>query len=179
MRPRKSPGRNKYKPKTLGESSEWQQQRLVDFEKHVPNKYKSAGVQSPIRVQLFMTPWTIACQASLSLTISQSLPESMYIALVMPSSHKSAASQHSKSLFKNPDAYENYIALIIENYQYRIWDLIKNLVNVMWPSVYLWIGYCAPTGHQQLCQTPLEVSPGTSQTALNIVLSKNTQYFTV
>ena len=32
------------------------------------------------------TPWTIACQASLSLTISQSLPKFMSIALVMPSS---------------------------------------------------------------------------------------------
>ena len=33
------------------------------------------------------TPWTIACQASLSLTISRSLPKFMSIALVMPSSH--------------------------------------------------------------------------------------------
>ena len=33
------------------------------------------------------TPWTTACQTSLSLTISQSLPKFMSIALVMPSSH--------------------------------------------------------------------------------------------
>ena len=33
------------------------------------------------------TPWTTAHQASLSLTISQSLPKFMSIALVMPSSH--------------------------------------------------------------------------------------------
>ena len=32
-------------------------------------------------------PWTIACQAALSLTISQSLPKFMSIASVMPSSH--------------------------------------------------------------------------------------------
>ena len=44
-------------------------------------------VQSPSRVQLFATPGTAACQASLSLTISQSLPKFMLIALVMPSSH--------------------------------------------------------------------------------------------
>ena len=86
-----------------------------------------------------------------------------------------------KSVLKNPDAYENYIALIIASYQYRIWDLINNLVNIMWPSVYSWTGYCAPTLHQQLCQPCLEVSPGSSQTAywLNTVQSKNTQYFTV
>ena len=38
-------------------------------------------------VQLFVTPWTAACQASLSLIISWSLPKFISIALVMPSSH--------------------------------------------------------------------------------------------
>ena len=38
-------------------------------------------------VQLFATLWTAAHQASLSLTISRSLPKFMSIALVMPSSH--------------------------------------------------------------------------------------------
>ena len=40
-----------------------------------------------IYVWLFVTPWTAACQASLSLTISLSLPKFMSIASVMPSSH--------------------------------------------------------------------------------------------
>ena len=44
-------------------------------------------VQSPSHVQLLVTPLTAACQASLSLTISQSLPKFMSIASVMPSSH--------------------------------------------------------------------------------------------
>ena len=44
-------------------------------------------VQSPSCVQLFATPWTAALQASVSFTISQSLPKFMFIALVMPSSH--------------------------------------------------------------------------------------------
>ena len=44
-------------------------------------------VQAPSRVQLFVTPWTAARQASLCLTISWSLPTFMFIALVMPSSH--------------------------------------------------------------------------------------------
>ena len=34
-----------------------------------------------------MTPWTAACQASLSITNSQSLPKHMSIELVMPSNH--------------------------------------------------------------------------------------------
>ena len=44
-------------------------------------------VQSPSHVQLFVTSWTAAHQASLSLTISRSLPKFMSITLVMPSSH--------------------------------------------------------------------------------------------
>ena len=43
--------------------------------------------QSPIRAWLFVTPWTAACQASLSFTISQSLPKLMSIESVMPSNH--------------------------------------------------------------------------------------------
>ena len=43
--------------------------------------------QSLSRVRLFATPWTTACQTSLSITNSQSLPKLMSIELVMPSSH--------------------------------------------------------------------------------------------
>ena len=38
-------------------------------------------------LRLFVTPWTVACQASLSITNSQSLPKPMSIELVMPSNH--------------------------------------------------------------------------------------------
>ena len=44
-------------------------------------------VQSLSRVQLFVTPWTAACQASLSITNSQSLLKLMSIKSVMPSNH--------------------------------------------------------------------------------------------
>ena len=44
-------------------------------------------VQSPSHVQLFATPWTAACQASMYLTFSQSLPEFMSIESVIPSNH--------------------------------------------------------------------------------------------
>ena len=44
-------------------------------------------VQSPSRVQLFVTPWNAASQASLALTISRGLPKFMSTASVMPSSH--------------------------------------------------------------------------------------------
>ena len=46
-----------------------------------------SSIQSLSRVQLFATPWTTACQASLSITNSQSLPKPMSMELVMPSNH--------------------------------------------------------------------------------------------
>ena len=46
-----------------------------------------SSVQSLSHVQLFVTPWTTARQASLSITKSQSLPRLMSIELVMPSNH--------------------------------------------------------------------------------------------
>ena len=45
------------------------------------------SVQSLSRVQLFETPWTVARQASLSITNSWSLLKPMCINLVMPSNH--------------------------------------------------------------------------------------------
>ena len=44
-------------------------------------------VQSPSRVRLFLTSWTAAFQASLYLTISQSLPKFTSIELVISSNH--------------------------------------------------------------------------------------------
>ena len=44
-------------------------------------------VQSLSHVQLFRTPWTEACQASLSFTIFQNLVKLMSIESVMPSNH--------------------------------------------------------------------------------------------
>ena len=46
-----------------------------------------SSVQSLSRVQLLVTPWTAAQQASLSITKSRSLRKLMSIASVMPSNH--------------------------------------------------------------------------------------------
>ena len=47
----------------------------------------SSSVQSLSHVRLFGTPWTGACQASLSITHSWGLPEVMSIESVTPSNH--------------------------------------------------------------------------------------------
>ena len=48
---------------------------------------KFSSVQSLSHVRLFAAPWTAACQASLSITNSWSLPKLMSIESVMPSNH--------------------------------------------------------------------------------------------
>ena len=49
--------------------------------------FKQSSVQSLSHVQLFATPWTIACQASRSIINSWSLPRLMSFELLMPSNH--------------------------------------------------------------------------------------------
>ena len=55
--------------------------------KHAFDFWYHTSVQSLSRVQLFATPWTATCQASLSITNSWSLLKLMSIELVMPSNH--------------------------------------------------------------------------------------------
>ena len=50
-------------------------------------KQSLSSVHSVNCVQLFATPWTASCQASLSITSSQSLLKLMSIELVVPSNH--------------------------------------------------------------------------------------------
>ena len=51
------------------------------------NLFSFSSVQSLCCVWLYMNPWTAACQASPSITNSQSLLKLMSIELVMPSNH--------------------------------------------------------------------------------------------
>ena len=66
-------------------------QILFDYRLLQDRSYSSlcciSPVQSLSRVWLFATPWTAACQASLSITNSRSLPRLMSIESVMPSNH--------------------------------------------------------------------------------------------
>ena len=59
---------------------------------HWPAFCLFVAVQSLSRVWLFVTPWTAARQASLSLTISQSLFKLMLVELVMPPTISSCVS---------------------------------------------------------------------------------------
>ena len=54
---------------------------------HVNLSFAAVVVQSSRLVWFFATPWTAARQASMSLTVSQSLPKFMFIILMIISSH--------------------------------------------------------------------------------------------
>ena len=61
--------------------------RLILYHRsHKGSPWQFSSVQSLSRVRLFATPWTAACQASLSITNFQSLLKLMSIESVMPSS---------------------------------------------------------------------------------------------
>ena len=64
-------------------------------------------VQSFSRVRLFVTPWTAAHQAYLSLTISRSLPKFTSIALMMPSSHLISDALFFCSVFPSIRVFSN------------------------------------------------------------------------
>ena len=55
--------------------------------KYSPGSVQFSSVQLLSHVRLFATPWTTACQASLSITNSRSLLKLMSIELMMPSNH--------------------------------------------------------------------------------------------
>ena len=59
----------------------------LQFFERVLEGYAFSSVQLLSRVQLFLTPWTSVCQASLSITNSWSLLKLTSILLVMPSNH--------------------------------------------------------------------------------------------
>ena len=64
--------------------------------------YQYQSVQSLSHIQLFATPWTTACQASLSITSSWSLHKFMFIESVMPSTISSSDTPFSSCLQSFP-----------------------------------------------------------------------------
>ena len=74
----------------------------IDKSLERPPKSFVASVQSLSPVQLFVTPWTAACQASLSITKSRSLLKLMSIESVMPSNISSSVVPFSSCLQSCP-----------------------------------------------------------------------------
>ena len=87
-----------------------------------PNFYYFSSVQSLSHVRLFVTPWTAAHQASLSITNSQSLLKLMSIELVMPSNHLILCHPllHVPSIFPTIRVFSN--------------ESLKKTLSIRWPK---------------------------------------------
>ena len=74
-----------------------------------------SSVQSLSGVQLFATPWTAACQASLSITNSRNSPKPMSIESVMPTNHLILCCPHLllPSIFPSIRVFSNESAVRI------------------------------------------------------------------
>ena len=74
-------------PGNNGEDSLQKNQKSLPSWSLLPGGGGERGAVQFSPVQLFVTPWTAACQASLSITSSQSLLRLMSIESMMPSNH--------------------------------------------------------------------------------------------
>ena len=101
-----------------------------------------SSVQSLSRVQLFATPWIAACQASVSITNSWSLPKLMSIESVMPSSHLIFCHPLLllPSIFASIRVFSNELALYIRWPKYWSFSFNISPSNVHW-SPLGWTGW--------------------------------------
>ena len=83
-----------------------------------------------------MSPWTAACQASLSLAVSQRLPKFMSIALVMPSNHLILCRPLLllSSIFPSLGDFSNESALHIRGSKYWSFSFSIWLTGLILPS---------------------------------------------
>ena len=84
-----------------------------------------SSVQLLSCARLFVTPWTTAHQASLSITNSQNLPKLMSIELVMPSNHLILCHPLLPSIFPRIRVFSNKSALHIRWPEY--WSFSFNI----------------------------------------------------
>ena len=87
------------------------------------------SVQSFSHIQLFATPWTVACQASLSTINFQSLLKLMFIELVMHSSTQEKGAVTSQET--DPD-----LPMSVQEYPVEVW-VIAGLLQGQGPWVCL------------------------------------------
>ena len=87
-------------------------------------------------VWLFATPWTAACQASLSLTISQSLPKFISIAVLGPS----FSMPHALFTFPHYDNYHNVLCGLLASL--LNWTMSLKGKNTVFLFLYLEILAC-------------------------------------
>ena len=116
-------------------------------------KLQFSSVQLLSHVLLFVTPWTAACQASLSITNSQSPPKPMSIESVMPSNHLILCHPLLllPSIFPSISVFSNESALRIRWPKY--WSFSFNISPINEPPGLIG-SPCSPRDPQESSPTP-------------------------
>ena len=97
----------------------WQEDALPLVPPGKPVRYfVVVVVQLLSHVSFFQTPWTAACQASLSFTMSQSLLKLMFFESVIPSNHLVLCCALLPSIFPSIRVFSNELALRIRRPKY-------------------------------------------------------------
>ena len=116
------------------------------------------SVQSLSRVRLLVTPWTAACQASVSITNSRSLLTLMSVELVMPSSHLILRRPLlPPSIFPSIRVFSNESALLIRWPKYWRFSFSISPSNEYSGLISLridWFNLLAVQGTQESSPTP-------------------------
>ena len=121
----------------------------------------SSSVQWLSRVQLFVIPWTAACQASLSIASSWSLLKLMSIELVMPSNHLILCHPLllPPSIFPSIRVFSNESALCIRGPKYWSFKLQHQSFQWIFRTDFLSDGLdgspCSPKDSQESSPAPL------------------------
>ena len=112
-----------------------------------------SSVQSLSPVWLFAKPWTAACQASLSITNSQSLPKLMSIESMMPSDHLILCRSLllPPSIFPSIRVFSKESVLRIRCPKY--WSFTFNISPSSGYSGLVW-SPCSPRDSQESSQAP-------------------------
>ena len=118
-----------------------------------------SSVQLLSRVQLFVTPWTTACQASLFITNSWSLLKLMSIESVMPSNHLILSSPYPTTF--NLSQHQGLFKWVSSSHQVaKVLELQLQHQSFQWifRTDFLWDGLvgspCCPKDSQDSSPTP-------------------------
>ena len=124
-----------------------------------------SSVQLLSRVWLFATPWTAACQASLSIISSWSLPKLMSIESVMPSNHLILCRylpfiQISKYLVLLSESifYNIGLTIFLINFCFLFLNLSWRWKNLLFSWTFCWKVIVSPWGRVESCsQAPSDI----------------------
>ena len=121
-------------------------------------------------VQLFVTPWIAARQASLSFTIFQSLLKLMSIELVMPSNHLilSHPLLLLPSIFPSSRVFSNELALHMRWPDYWCFSFSISPSNEYSGLISFWINWFDLLAVQETLKTLLQQFEGINSSALSL-----------